>query len=438
MNRRGMIKLLGTSSAGFLIPTTDAISAARAYYVSGLGADANNGLTPETAFRTLQRAADLTLPGDTVYAMNGNYTNPYSNSDVLSINRSGAHGAFIIYRNYPDHQPRILVNANNWQGIRILASYIMIQGFEVAGNAANITYDYAYSQKHNLSNCATNANGIYSNGRNVGTLRNIIIRRNYVHHLPGGGIGAMASDYVTIADNKVHSCAWWGAYGCSGISVYTSRDVDKKTSIYKTVVRRNVCYDNENFIPTFSSGKIQDGNGIIIDDNKNAQQDGVPAYKGRTLVTNNLCYDNGGTGMHAYSSAHVDIINNTAYCNNRSSAVDAGEISAGDCTSVRLYNNVLSALSGKRCQDYWRNVDVHYDYNVYHNGSVVVQGPNDIFADPYFVKASINPADADFRLEVRSPAMNSGTLKLAPSDDLVRNPRRNYWGVDRGSYEHLA
>ncbi len=437
MDRRGLLKLLGAGGAGLLIPAGNARAAGTAYYVSGSGNDSNNGLTPETAFRTLQKAADLTFPGDTVLAMNGDYTNSRSNSDVLSIARSGAQDAFIAYRNYQDHRPRILVNANNWQGIKIVASYIIVQGFEVAGNAANITFDYALSQKDNLLNCATNANGIYSNGRKVGTLRNIIIRGNYVHHLPGGGIGAMASDYVTIADNTVHSCSWWSAYGCSGLSIYTSRDVDSDTKRYKTIVRRNVCYDNENYIPTFSSGKIQDGNGIIIDDNKNTQQDGVPAYRGRTLVTNNLCYNNGGTGVHAYSSARVDFVNNTAYCNNRSPAVDNGEISAGDCTSVRLYNNVLSARSGKRCQHYWRNVDVQYDYNVYHNGSVVVRGPNDIFADPRFVNASVNPADANFRLKVGSPAMNSGTPSLAPPDDLVRNPRQK-GSIDRGSYERLA
>ena len=430
--------MFGAAGTGLLVPAVPALAATGfTYYVSGGGNDANDGATPKTAFRTLQKAADLTRPGDTVYVLDGDYSNPRQNSNVLTIARSGAANAYITYSNYPDHKPRIIAAASNWQGIRVLASYVVVQGFEVAGNAANITYDYAYSQKDVTSNCATNANGIYADGR-ASTLRNVVIRGNYVHHMPGSGIGATGCDYLTFADNDVHSCAWWTCYGCSGISVYSSRDVDSNTKRYKTIVRRNVSHDNENYIPNHYSGKIQDGNGIIIDDNKNTQHTDVPAYKGHTLVTNNLCYDNGGTGMHAYLSANVDIVNNTAFRNNRSPAVDNGEISAGDSTSVRLYNNVLSARGGKRCQHYWRNVDVQFDYNVYHNGSVVVQGPNDIFADPRFVNASVYPADADFRLLVGSPAMNSGTSKLAPPDDLVRNPRPTGGGIDRGSYEYLA
>ena len=52
------------------------------YYVSEKGFDANNGLSPEKAFRNIQRAADVTGPGDIVYVMDGVYkrdepTRPY-------------------------------------------------------------------------------------------------------------------------------------------------------------------------------------------------------------------------------------------------------------------------------------------------------------------------------------------------------------------------
>lgn len=437
INRRGILQLFGATGAGLMIPATGAMATGTAYYVSGAGSDSNNGRTPETAFRTLQKAADLANPGDTVYAMNGDYANTRQDSGVLTIARPGIGGAPVSYRNYPGHKPRIVVGANNWKGIEIRASYITVEGFEIAGNAANIGYQYAYSQKDNKYNCATNANGIFVDGRKYGTFHHIAIRNNDVHHMPGGGIAIVAADYVSVVGNEVHSCAWWNVYGCSGLSIYSSRDIDSNTSAYKTLVRRNICYDNENYIPTYSSGKIADGNGIIVDDNKNTQQDGVAAYRGRTLVTNNLCYNNGGTGMHAYLSSRIDIVNNTAFGNNRSPALDNGEISTGDSTSVRLYNNVLSARDGKRCQHYWRNVDVEYNYNIYHNGSVVVRGPNDITADPRFVNPSVNPAEADFRLLASSPGIDSGTLKLAPENDLVRNPRRKN-SIDRGSYERLA
>ena len=43
------------------------------YYISESGNDSNNGLTPQTAFATLQYAADLVLAGDSVLVLSGNY-----------------------------------------------------------------------------------------------------------------------------------------------------------------------------------------------------------------------------------------------------------------------------------------------------------------------------------------------------------------------------
>ncbi len=435
MNRRNLLGMMGASAAAMLIPSDAyALATPRNHFVSGSGSDGNDGLTSATPLRSLQAASDRALPGDTVLAMNGNYTNPYNGTDILTIRNSGVAGAPITYRNFPGHHPRVVVGAHNWQGILIQASYITVEGFEVAGNAAAITYAYALSQKDNWGNAATSANGLFADGRKIGTLRNIIMRNNIVHHMPGGGLSAIACDYVTIAANKVHSCGWWSPYQCSGISVYSSRNADSAAG-YRTIVRRNESYNNENYIPYFGGAAITDGNGIIIDDNKNTQHPGVPAYTGHTLVENNLCYDNGGTGMHTYLSANVDFVNNTAYFNNRCPQLDNGEIIASRSVSVRFHNNILFARTGKKCQTYHGNTGVTFDSNIYYNGSTVVRAPTDIVADPKFVKASRNPAEADFRTVLASPAIGSGTSELAPGEDKDLRPRPSGLGFDRGAYQ---
>jgi len=60
------------------------------YYVSPAGDDANPGTTGEP-FGTLQRAADAAQPGDTVYLMDGVYT------ERLIVPRSGSAGAWITF-----------------------------------------------------------------------------------------------------------------------------------------------------------------------------------------------------------------------------------------------------------------------------------------------------------------------------------------------------
>jgi len=64
------------------------------YYVSGTGSDSNNGLSQSAAFRNIQTAADLTLPGDVVYVMNGVYTT-CTGCNLLDITRSGTAAAWI-------------------------------------------------------------------------------------------------------------------------------------------------------------------------------------------------------------------------------------------------------------------------------------------------------------------------------------------------------
>ncbi|MHC5725365.1 MAG: right-handed parallel beta-helix repeat-containing protein, partial [Nostoc sp.] len=77
------------------------VTTATTYYVSGTGNDRNSGLTTSSAFRTIQRAADLTDPGDTVLIMNGVYRNSPNAGSVVNIQRSGNAKAWIKYKAYP-------------------------------------------------------------------------------------------------------------------------------------------------------------------------------------------------------------------------------------------------------------------------------------------------------------------------------------------------
>ncbi|MEH2059107.1 MAG: right-handed parallel beta-helix repeat-containing protein, partial [Nostoc sp.] len=78
----------------------------KTYYVSGTGNDNNSGLSTSSAFRTIQKAADLTSPGDTVLIMNGLYTNSPKAGSVVSIKRSGTANAWIRYKAYPGNSPK--------------------------------------------------------------------------------------------------------------------------------------------------------------------------------------------------------------------------------------------------------------------------------------------------------------------------------------------
>jgi hypothetical protein len=406
-------------------------TSSRTYYVSGSGSDRNNGLSPSSAFRTLQKAANLAKPGVTVLVMNGVYTNAHAQGEALLIEKSGTPNAWIKFKAYPGHSPKI--KHNGWNGILINngAAYIEIYGLEIEGNNRNITLDYAKSQKYNSYNPLTNGNCIVIDGRKGGHPHHIRIVNNKVHNCGGYGIASMRADYVTIDGNEVYNNAWYSVHANSGISMYQNINTDNNTG-YKMYVTNNKVYNNRQYIPWIRNGKITDGNGIIIDDTQHTQNGSTSrAYKGRTLIANNITYLNGGSGIGSHRSEHMDIINNTAYLNNQSPEINYGQIFPNYSSNIKVLNNILYAYPGKKVNAKPSGTNVVYDYNVYANSTVIgAKGSNNIVADPQFV----NPSIGDFRIKHNSPAINSGFKFM--DNDFVKNPRPSGKASDIGAYEY--
>jgi hypothetical protein len=78
----------------------------------------------------LQHAANLTEPGDVVYAMNGIYSIPPGENAgaVLSISRSGTPDQWITYKAMPGQTPTI--ETKQWNGVFFgpKAAYIELNG----------------------------------------------------------------------------------------------------------------------------------------------------------------------------------------------------------------------------------------------------------------------------------------------------------------------
>src|SRR6185437_10176985 len=106
------------------------------YYVSSIiGADKNAGTSASAPLASLQAAANLVKPGDTVEVMNGTYTAPQGGA-VVAITKSGTASAPITFEAAAGQTP-IIDTTGGWEGIQIQASYIVVRGFTVVGNAAH-------------------------------------------------------------------------------------------------------------------------------------------------------------------------------------------------------------------------------------------------------------------------------------------------------------
>jgi len=412
------------------VGTVNAAAVGVTYYVSTTGDDANDGLVPASAFRTIQHAANLTNPGDTVCVMEGVYADDSREKFAfLQITRSGQPDAYIRYRACPGQIVR-LQWSNAWILVQIAASYIQFEGFELMGNNDSLTYDYAYSRRNDAIP-ETNGAGLWIGGVDSAapTPHHVEVRKNKIFKWPAAGIHTGFADYITIEDNIVHSNAWYSRYADSGIAIWYQRDVDNNTG-YKNFIQRNIVYNNESYIPWKDSGQISDGNGIIVDLN-------VPNnYQGRTLIANNLVVNNGGTGIHTYRSAHVDIYNNTAYLNSRSPALNYCTICATASNDIQIRNNIIHARPGKPSNKAdTRNTAVFYDYNLYFGGLVPQElGLNDQITNPRFINPNTELAVANFRLVSHSPARNAGDCATAVSPALGGRQRPQTL-CDLGAYE---
>jgi parallel beta-helix repeat protein len=413
------------------------------YYVSPNGNDSNKGLTITTAFKTIEKATYEVAAGDTVYLMSGVYTKTYPESLIAYLTISGTAGNPITFRNYPGEKPILQMNGTNWGAIKINGNdYITIDGLTIIGNNDNITLQYAQSQQSIIGNPATAGNGImidaeYNNETN--RPHHIIVKNCTVSKCGGGGIYTYNADYTTIENNIVFECAWYTPYGNSGISMYQNWNSDTSTGI-KNFVIGNTCYRNENFIPWYVTNSILDGNGIIIDDNRNTQNNStLGVYTGKTFIANNLVFDNGGRGIHCYQSDNVIIANNTCYKNCQSPAVQSGEFTAYDASNITYINNIAAPDKGipptDKDNNTTSNITAINNLFTANSGLANPQGTNTIIGDASFVNPTINAVTADFHLKQNSLAINKGSVTNAPLTDKDGIVRLTDNSIDVGCYE---
>lgn len=436
------------------------------WYVSGTGKDTNNGKTPETAFLTLQKAEGVVQPGDVVLIGNGTYigeSNPETRG-TLTIACSGRADAWITWKARPGHHP--VIRTSGWSGIQITGSYHILEGLKILGNNDSIVLMKALEEaKNKVANPFYNANGIVIDGRAKGAddkPHHTIIRNCVVSKCSGGGIACIEMDYTTIEDCKVFDNAWFMRFGGSGITTWQNWSHDNAPG-YHIIIQRNYVWNNKTQIPWQTTGKLSDGNGIIIDVtdlNKNGatnpNADAVvnanktndttkttvnkpitrpsrPEWTGRALIANNLSAYNGGSGIHVFRTKHVDIMNNTTYWNG--SVVGYQELFSNASEDVVIMNNIIVPRPEGQVTSNNKNTTVKWDYNIYPQEQNIMKGPNDIVGDPMFIDVQLDLAKSNFRLKKGSAGLNSGSEVLAQPTDIDGEKRPKGRGIDRGAFE---
>ena len=410
------------------------------YYVSTSGSDSNSGLSISNPFKTIQKAADIVLAGDTVYVRGGTY------KEQITIKNSGKEGSPITFMAYPGEHPIIDGGSLNVsQGLFYISgkSYIVIDGFEIR-NSNNYLILGRDSNNCTIKNCLIHDNEHYDSSGNL-----------LCYPDSGRGVDAVffvRSDYITYENNEVYHGGHNGL-SCSACNYWT---------VQYNHVHDNYCHNcvntfpatTDNPQPTYTGGKI-------IYNNLHACKNIILfRYQKDMTIANNLIYDtyslNEGNrvGIYIQKDTTTGITNynydsNVKIYNNVFADIYNSAILNENANSIDVRNNIFSNIGGKVLR-FSTTIGDNLNNNIYNDSglsftwgpasysslssfvSATGQDKNSFEADPLFVNSSAN----DYHINSNdSLAVDSG-VDVGISKDFDGNAIPVGSAPDIGAYEY--
>ncbi|MDQ6420729.1 right-handed parallel beta-helix repeat-containing protein [Paenibacillus sp. LHD-117] len=385
------------------------------YYVSATGDDSNPG-TLDLPWRTIQKAADTLVGGNTVLVREGVY------EEFVTIKSAGSElQGYITFQAYPGEHPVIDgANLDVGSGQSSLihlrnANYVVVDGFEIRNLSSGSSSEYPAGIR------------VQSGGSNIHLLN------NNVHHIanlsPDGnahgihiyGDALTPLSQIRVSGNRVHDLTLgWSE------SLTVSGNVDGFSVDHNTVYNNNnIGIDLAGFYGACSSPcQDQARNGVVVDNTVyNIDSSVNPAYGGGTNSAGGI-YADGAANIviernHVYSSgfgielasenegrttAHVTVRNNYIHHNDGAGIIMGGSESTNGGSANNVIRNNTLLLNDQLKQGYG---EITLQENNFDN--LIVN--NVIYAQPQ--KTMIHKSNAsgggnivDFNLYYRTDGMD--------------------------------
>ncbi len=308
------------------------------YYVSVNGNDNNPG-TLQKPFRTIQKAANVVKPGDTVYVRGGTYVGR------VYIHTSGSKGKYITFRNYPGETPVITRNDRDYYKQTVLGegvSYVRFMGFKIdktvavairfqgPGEHIEVKNNEISFQNENVPENERIGKAVVFAGYKNAPLRYVLIEGNRIHHNHTGRKGRSSEaltvygkvEYFKIVNNKVYDNDF---IGIDIIGKDTGNYAHLGTPRYG-IVRDNELYGNGKLNIYSSSIYLDGGEDILVENNyvhENfgpgiaVNQEEKDSFIKHVVIRRNVLYKNyyNSFGSSSYGGIVEDsvFIHNTLY-----------------------------------------------------------------------------------------------------------------------------
>jgi len=367
-------------------------------------------------YTTIQAAANVAQPGDTVEIAGGTY------QESVKPANSGTAGAPITYKNRAGDVVVIdgkksLYSTNglvNLDG----KSYINMSGIAVKNSPKHGIYGYQINNINldQMEVAATSDGGVvFITGTNV------IVSNSDIHNT--NDIGTSANNEALsinnvngfeIKNNKVHDCGEEGIdakYGATNGTIHENQVYSNRgPNIYLDAATNTKVYNN---IARNATNDTKAGIMLAVERYASVKKlDNIDIF-------NNQLINNLGSGIlfwkenKTYTVSNVRIVNNIMYGNSKN-GINFG---AGGFTGTNVVrNNIMTG-----------NVSTATAGTV---GNFTLSN-NLTTGNPLYA----SPATGDFHLQVGSPAIDTGTALQAPAFDFANSARPQGAGYDMGVYE---
>ena len=256
------------------------------YYVSANGGLDSYAGTEAKPFKTIQKAADVVKPGDTVIVKDGTFTDTNKDRYIVRLRRGGEEGKLITFKS--ENKWGAVLDGQNTDPDRstwkigsscfllsgLVASYVKIEGFEI-------------------KNCKdkTIANQNITPGSNPPNIpQNLIIYNNKLHASSASAIILGQSNNTVIDSNLIYDFGYWGSLEGSGSGIYAAGN--------NLIIKNNIIFD------------VRDNNGSHIQ-SKPIKFDGIWQSNNNWVISNNVFYggdlstNNGGILLYKTNTGHV-------------------------------------------------------------------------------------------------------------------------------------
>jgi len=388
----------------------------KTYYVSTAGNDANTGLSPSQAWRTIQRAVNQPVgPGDVVHVANGTYVGwatSLKGTSAKPIRWIADGDAVIVDQPYPGGP------GNTSDNIRLMyADYNVIDGFRSV----------------NAPRAGIAVRGDSVNPIVGAVVRNCVMDANHTWGL----FDAFADDCLYEHNTAANSCAEHG--------IYHSNSGDR------TIIRYNAINGNARAGIHVNGDASQGGDGIcsdleivgnVIYGNGGGSSCGAGGAGGinldgaqSSLIADNLLYDNHASGIIGYRIDAADAAKDDVIVNNTVIMAANGRWAlklVDGSTGCTVFDNVLyqaTAPRGAIAIDAASLAGFRSDRNVVVNRfstngdattitlaqwrSQTGQDLSSPTVDPTTLATFFaDPAGNDWHLKAGSPAINAGIASL--------------------------